>query len=42
MINKAKKVKATQTPEAASHNRLAKRVNDLISVGMGDPAWRIF
>jgi hypothetical protein len=42
MIKKANKVKATQTPEAASHNRLAERVNDLISVGMGDPAWRIF
>ena len=42
MINKANKVKATQTPQASSHNRLAERVNALIQVGMGDAAWRIF
>ena len=41
-MEKAKKVRVGSTPKASSHNRLADRVNDLISSGAGDPAWRIF
>ena len=41
-MEKAKKVRVGATPKASSHNELAERVNDLISSGAGDPAWRIF
>ena len=41
-MEKAEKVKRRKSPKASSHNRLAQRVNGLISSGVGDSAWRIF